>query len=122
MSSIIIVYFVFTIGFFQCIHGMIIGECKPPNEWKTWLNVRHPTAFGEFEVVSHYQNIFAGQSFVCSKPTGLEVKTVDNREPSQTGDTFRFTLTEGFLCLNQVIVPKKKTCTDYKLKFCCPAQ
>jgi hypothetical protein len=75
---------------------------------------------GEFELVPHYQKIFAGQPFVCSKPTALEVRTVDNREPSTTGDTFRFTLTEGFLCLNQLIVPKKKRCTDYKIKFCCP--
>jgi len=75
---------------------------------------------GEFELVPHYQQLFAGQPFVCLKPTGLEVKTVDNREPSLTGDTFRFTFAEGFLCLNQIIIPKKKQCTDYKIKFCCP--
>lgn len=75
---------------------------------------------GEVELVPHYQKLFAGQTFVCEKPTGLEVKTADDREPSTTGDTFRFTLKEGFLCLNQLIVPKKKQCNDYKIKFCCP--
>lgn len=49
------------------------------------------------------------------------MKTVDDREPSATGDTFRFTMKEGFYCLNQIIIPKKKQCTDYKIKFCCPA-
>ncbi|CAF1316399.1 unnamed protein product [Adineta steineri] len=106
--------------FFQSINGLIIGECKEPNEWKTWLNVHRPTAIGEFELVPHYQKIFAGQPFICSKPTGLEVKTVNDLEPSTTGDTFRFTFNEGFLCLNQIIFPKKKKCTDYKIKFCCP--
>ncbi len=76
---------------------------------------------GEFELVPHYQKLFAGQPFICLNPTGLEVKTVDDREPSSTGDTFRFTLKEGFYCLNQIIIPKKKNCTDYKIKFCCPA-
>jgi len=49
------------------------------------------------------------------------VKTGDDREPASTGDTFRFTLKEGFYCLNQIIIPKKKKCTDYKIKFCCPS-
>ena len=124
--------------FLPFIDGLIIGECNEPNEWKTWLNSHRPTttglfspqtefsavtlarSAGEFELVPHYQKIFAGQPFVCSKPTGLEVKTVDNREPSTTGDTFRLTFAEGFLCLNQVIIPRKKPCNDYKIKFCCP--
>ncbi|UJR25227.1 hypothetical protein I4U23_006579 [Adineta vaga] len=123
MSSNNITFFCFLLAivFFQSINGMIIGECKEPNQWKSWLNVHRPNLIGEFELVPHYQKIFAGQSFVCLKPPALEVLTADNREPSTTGDTFRFTFTEGFLCLNQIIKPKKKACTDYKIKFCCPA-
>ncbi|CAF2162833.1 unnamed protein product [Rotaria magnacalcarata] len=120
MSPVLIIFISFTTISFQSIHGMIIGECKVPNQWKTWLNVHRPTVNGEFELVLHYQKIFAAQPFVCLKPTGLEVKTVDGREPADTGDTFRFTLNDGFLCINQIIVPKGKNCTDYKLKFCCP--
>lgn len=133
------IYFILIAFLFHFNNALIIGECQIPNEWKTWLNTNHPTVLGlfferiisscifdwffvgEFEIVPHYQKLFAGQPFVCLNPTGLEAKTVDNREPSTTGDTFRFTLKEGFYCLNQIVKPKKKNCTDYKIKFCCPA-
>lgn len=143
LSIIASVCLIFIVLLDQFNYGMIIGECQQPNEWKSWLNVNRPTALGlsfdqknlnhllfdnfpwifagEFEIVPHYQKLFAGQPFVCANPTGLEVKTADDREPAATGDTFRFTLKEGFYCLNQIIKPKKKKCTDYKLKFCCPA-
>ena len=137
MSSLkSVAFFFLLVGFSSPLEAMIVGECQAPNEWKTWLNVHRPTAYGtrfdlffifgnlfiflgEFELVSHYQTIFAGQSFICSKPTGLEVKTMDDRQPSTTGDTFRFTLTEGFYCFVQLLIPRKKLCTDYKIKFCC---
>ena len=93
--------------------------CVLTNEFESFV-IRY-SSLGEFEIVPHYQKLFAGQPFVCANPTGLEVKTVDDREPAATGDTFRFTLKEGFYCLNQIVKPKKKKCTDYKLKFCCPA-
>ncbi|CAF1191903.1 unnamed protein product [Adineta steineri] len=96
MSSTNILRAIIISIFFQSINGLIIGECKEPNEWKTWLNVHRPTAIGEFELVPHYQKIFAGQPFICSKPTGLEVKTINDLEPSTTGDTFRFTFNEDY--------------------------
>lgn len=117
--------FIFIVLLFHFNNGMIIGKCQTPNEWKTWLNVNRPTILGlfvygmflhvfyllflgEFEIVPHYQILFAGQPFVCLNPTGLEAKIVDDREPSTTGDTFRFTLKEGFFCLNQIIKPQLK--------------
>ncbi len=41
--------------------------------------------------------------------------------PTQTGDIFRITVKDGFLCLNQQINGyKQKLCTDYKVRYCCP--
>ncbi len=41
--------------------------------------------------------------------------------PTQTGDIFRITLKDGFLCLNQQVNGyKQKLCTDYKVRYCCP--
>ena len=41
--------------------------------------------------------------------------------PSQTGDVFRITAKDGFLCLNQQVQGfKQKLCTDYKVRYCCP--
>ena len=38
----------------------------------------------------------------------------------QTGDLFRLTLKDGFLCLNQQVDGyKQKVCTDYRVRFCC---
>ena len=45
---------------------------------------------------------------------------MSNGSPTQTGDVFRVTLKDGFLCLNpQVTGYKHKLCTDYKVRFCC---
>jgi hypothetical protein len=48
MPSIIILSCIFTAIIYQCINGMIIGECREPYEWKTWLNAHRPTASGLF--------------------------------------------------------------------------
>ena len=43
--------------------------------------------------------------------------------PTQTGDIFRITAKDGFLCLNQQVQGyKDKVCTDYKVRYCCPAR
>jgi len=45
---------------------------------------------------------------------------LDNRNPSQTGDIYRLSVENGFLCLNQLISNQKdKLCTDYKVRYCC---
>jgi secreted trypsin-like serine protease len=50
----------------------------------------------------------------------IQVQTVKNGNPTQTGDIFRLTLKDGFLCLNQQVNGyKEKLCTDYKVRYCC---
>ena len=42
-------WFLFALlAYFPLVSGLIIGECKEPNEWKTWLNAHRPTTFGWF--------------------------------------------------------------------------
>lgn len=45
---------------------------------------------------------------------------MDGRSPTDTGDLFRVTVKDGFLCLNQQVDGfKQKLCADYKVRFCC---
>jgi secreted trypsin-like serine protease len=45
---------------------------------------------------------------------------VNGESPTQTGDLFRVTLKDGFLCLNQQVTAyKQKLCADYKVRYCC---
>jgi secreted trypsin-like serine protease len=49
-----------------------------------------------------------------------KVQTVNGGNPAQTGDIFRVTVKDGFLCLNQQVIGyKEKLCTDYKVRYCC---
>ena len=57
MSSKLILCAIITTVFFQSINGMIIGECKAPNQWKSWLNVHRPTAIGLSEIIDYLLSI-----------------------------------------------------------------
>ena len=47
---------------------------------------------------------------------------MNNESPEQTGDLFRITPKDGFLCLNQHVDGfKQKLCSDYKVRYCCPS-
>jgi secreted trypsin-like serine protease len=48
------------------------------------------------------------------------VQTINGGSPTETGDIFRISLKDGFLCLNQQVNGyKEKLCTDYKVRYCC---
>src|ERR1700722_15100027 len=46
---------------------------------------------------------------------------MSNGNPNETGDIFRLTVKDGYLCLNQQLNGyKQKLCTDIKVRYCCP--
>ena len=48
------------------------------------------------------------------------MQTISGGNPTQTGDLFRITIKDGFLCLNQQVATyKEKLCSDYKVRYCC---
>ena len=66
---------------------------------------------------SSYFNLYA----ITLNVFFFQAGTVSDSDPTKTGDAFRVTKTDGFLCLNQQIVNfKTKLCTDYKVRYCCP--
>ncbi|CAF1120856.1 unnamed protein product [Adineta steineri] len=95
-------------------------SCAGSNQWTTWFDSNDPSAaLGEFEVTTHIQQIFP--SFMCPVPIAIEARTISDVNPSQTGDIFRITPKDGFLCLNQQVDGfKQKLCSDYKVRYCCP--
>jgi V8-like Glu-specific endopeptidase len=110
-------------------------HCTGNNQWTSWFDSNKPNiAQGEFEVTISIQQAFP--SFMCSNPIAIEVgrctvemlfdhclsqaQTLSGGNPAATGDIFRLSTKDGFLCLNQQIAPfKTKLCVDYKVRYCC---
>ncbi|UJR25226.1 hypothetical protein I4U23_006578 [Adineta vaga] len=96
-------------------------SCSGNNQWTTWFDSADPRpTLGEFEITTHIQQIFA--SFMCPVPVAIEARTLTDGNPGQTGDLFRLSPKDGFLCLNQQVDGfKQKQCADYKVRYCCPS-
>jgi hypothetical protein len=97
------------------------ASCSGTNQWTTWFDSGNPSiTLGEFEITTHIQQVFA--AFMCPVPTAIEARTTSEGSPGQTGDIFRLSPKDGFLCLNQQIDGfKQKMCADYKVRYCCPS-
>jgi hypothetical protein len=97
------------------------ASCAGSDQWTTWIDSGNPSlTLGEFEITNHIQQIFP--SFMCPIPIAIEARTTSDGNPGQTGDIFRLSPKDGFLCLNQQIDGfKQKLCTDYKVRYCCPS-
>jgi V8-like Glu-specific endopeptidase len=95
------------------------ASCSGNNQWTNWFDSGSPNiAQGEFEVTNHIQQNFP--SLMCPTPIAIEAQTINGGNPGQTGDIFRLSTKDGFLCLNQQINGyKEKLCTNYKVRFCC---
>ncbi|CAF4006284.1 unnamed protein product [Adineta steineri] len=98
-----------------------LNSCSINNQWTVWFDTSDPNlSQGEFEVTTHIQQLYS--SFMCAAPLAIEARTVYDSTPAATGDIFRVTKKDGFLCLNQQIANfKTKLCADYKVRFCCPS-
>ncbi|CAF4682842.1 unnamed protein product [Rotaria socialis] len=96
------------------------SSCADNNQWTAWFDSDDPSlSLGEFEVTNHIQQVFV--SFMCPIPIAIEARTIKEESPVQTGDVFRITPKDGFLCINQQVNGfKEKLCSDYKVRYCCP--
>lgn len=97
------------------------ASCTGSYRWTSWFDTNDPSLTqGDPEMTAHIKQIFV--DFMCSTPTAIEGQTSVDGNPTATGDVFRITLTDGFLCLNPFIVNyNQKLCADYKVRYCCPA-
>ncbi|CAF1086358.1 unnamed protein product [Rotaria magnacalcarata] len=97
------------------------SSCTGSYKWTTWYDTNDPSATqGDAELTNHIQKLFP--TFMCLYPTAIEAQTSYGASPTTTGDVFRITVKDGFLCLNQQTANyRNKICTDYKVRYCCPA-
>ncbi|CAF3524340.1 unnamed protein product [Rotaria socialis] len=91
------------------------GSCTGSYKWTTWYDTNDPSATqGDVEITNHIQKLFP--TFMCLYPTAIEAQTSYGASPSTTGDVFRITVKDGFLCLNQQISNyRNRICNDYKI-------
>ncbi|CAF2706365.1 unnamed protein product [Rotaria sp. Silwood2] len=97
------------------------NSCTGSYKWTTWFDTNDPNmAQGDVEITNHIQKFFP--NFMCLFPIAIEAQTSFDGSPASTGDVFRITVKDGFLCLNQQVINyKNKMCQDYKVRYCCPA-
>jgi len=97
------------------------NSCTGSYQWTTWFDTNDPSLTqGDYEITSHIKQLLP--DFMCAVPIAIEGQTSFDTSPTTTGDIFRITVKDGFLCLNQQVINyKNKMCTDYKVRYCCPA-
>jgi len=96
------------------------ASCTGNYQWTSWFDTNDPSLTqGDPEITSHIKQLFS--DFMCSAPIAIEGQTSIDGSPTKTGDVFRITVKDGFLCLNPFVVGyKQKLCSDYKVRYCCP--
>ncbi|CAF4077790.1 unnamed protein product [Rotaria sp. Silwood1] len=96
-------------------------KCTGNYTWTTWFDTNDPNLTqGDLEITNHIKQFFP--DFMCASPIAIEGQTSFEQNPSITGDVFRISVKDGFLCLNQHVANyKNKMCQDYKVRYCCPA-
>ncbi|UJR20212.1 hypothetical protein I4U23_023343 [Adineta vaga] len=95
------------------------NSCTGNYKWTIWFDTNDPTLNqGDFEITKHIQQLLP--TFMCASPTAIEAQTSYDTSPTTTGDIFRVTVKDGFLCLNQQVINyKNRLCADYKVRYCC---
>ncbi|CAF1335292.1 unnamed protein product [Adineta steineri] len=95
------------------------ASCTGSYQWTMWFDTNDPDmSQGDVEITNHIQQLFP--TFMCTSPTAIEAQTSFDANPTTTGDIFRISVKDGFLCLNQRVTGyKTKLCTDYKVRYCC---
>jgi len=100
-----------TIVFLLSINGFFCqGVCDPYSfteasctgnyRWTSWFDTNDPNLTqDDLEITSHIKQLFV--DFMCSSPIAIEGQTSIDGSPTKTGDVFRITTKDGFLCLNQ---------------------
>jgi hypothetical protein len=93
---------------------------NPPAEdtcrWTPWLNRDSPGGSGDYETLTH----FVAQGKACAEPEQVECRSRDGRSVSETGEVVTCTKEAGAYCVNRV-QPGGRRCSDYEVRFCCPA-
>ncbi|XP_074472131.1 uncharacterized protein LOC141756361 isoform X2 [Sebastes fasciatus] len=94
--------------------------CKVPGPecYTQYFDRDNPSGTGDWEILSHLRPENPGK--ICSNPIAIDVKTLTGLSPTTTGEVFfKNDATTGFVCRNQD--QKNKRCSDYKVRFRCPA-
>jgi hypothetical protein len=88
--------------------------CNDDYEWTEWFNLDTPDGDGDMELLSVFNLGCMDES------TSNQIMTVDGIDFEATGEIVHFNTTcFGFMCLNKE-QPNNLTCSDYKLRQCCP--
>jgi hypothetical protein len=84
--------------------------------WTPWLNRDNPGGSGDYETLKD----FITQGKACAEPEKVECRTRDGRSVSETGEQVTCTKEAGAYCVNRK-QSRGSRCSDYEVRFCCPA-
>ncbi|XP_037605933.1 uncharacterized protein LOC119476605 [Sebastes umbrosus] len=87
--------------------------------WTPWSDRDNPSGTGDWEILFNLHREYPGK--ICSNPVGIEARTLTGLSPAAAGDViFQSDTTAGFICRNKD-QPGNKKCSDYRVRFRCPA-
>jgi|GEM_PF-6491544 len=96
------------------------GFLNPPAadtcRWTPWLNRDNPGGSGDYETLKD----FIAQGKACAEPEKVECRSRDGRSLRETGEQVTCTKEAGAYCINRQQSGGRR-CSDYEVRFCCPA-
>ena len=94
-----------------CCPTLAEGECSTyGHAWQAYSDLDDPEGDGDLETI-----IKQSANDVCDEPTGIKARLVNQTETQSDAFT-RISITEGFVCLNDIF----NTCNDFEVSYCCP--
>ena len=89
----------------------MVDETPCTGKWTEWFNYDDASGYGDFETTELINS--QSPAAICPKPTGLSVKTSDNKPP--VGLKLHLSKNFGVACVNDL-----NNCPDLQVRFCCP--
>ncbi|XP_034758119.2 cartilage intermediate layer protein 1-like isoform X1 [Acipenser ruthenus] len=102
----------------QSSNSFVKYSTSDPWEWSTWFNVDHPGGSGDYERLDAIR--FYYRERVCDRPKAIEARTTEWIAAENTGEVVHSDPELGFWCLNAE-QPGGRNCSNYSVRFFCPA-
>ena len=97
-----------------------LGECVNSEDWTIFMSRDNSPGSGEYELLSHLQSDENYQNLVCSNPTAIEVRKINETDFSEIDYYSVFRLDgerSGYYCKNEE--HPQNSCDDVEVRYCC---
>lgn len=85
-------------------------------DWTQWYDRDDPTGMGDYEDLASIRQRHFG--VICKRPSVIDGRLLNGQHWATSGELLTVSATTGLTCVN-AHQPDGKSCSDYKVRFCC---